>query len=73
MAEQYDPTDHTVQEVQAHLDTVDADEFQRIVDAEASGKNRQGIVTYAQDPSTAPEGEDGYTRVVVDGYPVPAE
>jgi hypothetical protein len=39
----YNPDDHTVEEVLAHLDTVDADERDRIMAAEVAGKNRKGI------------------------------
>lgn len=68
---QYDPADHTVAEVQAHLDTVTAEEFARIVEAETFGKSRTGVLTYTPDPDKATPDEDGYTRVVVDGYPAP--
>jgi hypothetical protein len=40
----FDPADHTVGEVNAHLDEVDADERARVLRAEAAGKNRRGIV-----------------------------
>ena len=39
----YDPADHKVAEVIAHLDTVDDAERTRILNAEATGKNRTGI------------------------------
>lgn len=67
MAKSFDPDKHTVAEVQAHLDGADADEFTRVVEAEAGGQARKGILGYAQDPETAqvePD-EDGYTRIVV--------
>lgn len=67
----YDPADHTVQEVQDHLDTVDADEFARILEAETFGKSRTGILTYTQNPDRVTPDGDGYTRVVVDAYPAP--
>lgn len=38
----YDPSEHTVAEVQDYLDD-NPDEFDAVVEAEKSGKNRQGI------------------------------
>ena len=44
-AEPFDPGKHTVAQVLAYLDTVGTDaEFQRVVEAEAAGKNRRSIV-----------------------------
>ncbi|MEV6569931.1 hypothetical protein [Streptomyces sp. NPDC051577] len=40
----FDPADHNAAEVQAHLDGADAAEAERVLDAEAVGKNRSGIV-----------------------------
>lgn len=47
----FDPAGHTVDDVNAHLDEVDADERARVLQAEAAGKNRRGIVAgpHAQD------------------------
>lgn len=39
----YDPSEHTVDEVNAHLAEVDDAERDRILAAEAAGRNRTGI------------------------------
>lgn len=65
--QQFDPSDHTVAEVQAHLADASVEEFQRVQALEEGGAKRKGVLEYVQDPSTAsPEpDEDGYTRIVV--------
>jgi hypothetical protein len=40
----YDPSEYTVEQVNAHLDTVSEEEQSRILQAERDGKNRTGIV-----------------------------
>lgn len=46
----YDPTEHTVSEVNTYLDSLDQEteegiaEFDRVLDAEKAGQNRKGIV-----------------------------
>lgn len=42
--EQYDPSQHNVDEVEAHLATVDASERERILAAEAAGKARKSLL-----------------------------
>lgn len=69
MTEQYDPADHTVQEVQAYLAKADPAEVKRVQDAEAAGTARKGIVEYQPSPSDVKASGDGYTRVLVkDAY-----
>ncbi|WP_182704177.1 hypothetical protein [Thermomonospora cellulosilytica] len=41
----YDPADHTVDEVNAYLADVDLAERERIIQAEAEGKARRGIIS----------------------------
>jgi hypothetical protein len=43
---QFNPSDHTVDDVVAHLDTVDADEHERILAAEQGGKARSTILNH---------------------------
>lgn len=43
--EEFDPSEHKADEVIDYLDTADADEAQRVLDAEAAGKNRSTITT----------------------------
>jgi hypothetical protein len=45
----YDPGEHTVDEVLAHLADVDQAERDRIVAAETAGKNRKGITDAGQE------------------------
>lgn len=42
----FDPAEHTADEVNAHLDahSDDADEVQRVLDAEAEGKARKSVI-----------------------------
>lgn len=61
--EVFDPSEHKVDEVIDYLDTADADEALRVLDAEAAGKNRSTITTKAEailaaTTSTAPAGDD---------------
>lgn len=42
----FDPNDHNVDKVQKYLDNADDDERQRVIDAEADGQNRKGIVNH---------------------------
>ena len=67
----YDPSQHTVAEVTAHLATVDAEEAQRIQEAEAAGKDRATIRDWTPEdvqegteegPKTQPEGQDTVTK-----------
>lgn len=46
----YDPSEHTVDEVTAHLATVDEDEQLRILQAEEAGKNRVTITNWSPAP-----------------------
>lgn len=58
-AADYDPADHTVQEVLDHLDGKDADYQNTVLDKERSGQARKGIVgDTAPDQPTVKEGED---------------
>ena len=41
---EFDPGEHTVMEVMAHLETADDAEWRRVLDAEESGKGRKGIL-----------------------------
>lgn len=41
---QYDPSDHTVDEVNAYLANADDDERDRVLEAERSGKGRTSII-----------------------------
>lgn len=59
----YDPAEHSVDEVLAHLDTADADEALRVLDAEGDGKNRVTITgkreaILADKTPAAPAGDD---------------
>lgn len=55
---EFNPTDHTVAEVNAHLESADADERERVLAAEAAGKNRSTVAAPADDTETAePEGK----------------
>lgn len=67
-----DPADFTVDEVAAYLATASDDEVARVRALEGQGKNRKGI-TEASKPRAPKDGSDGYTRVVVDAYPLPQE
>lgn len=42
--EPFDPAEHTVDDVQAYLADADADERQRVLDAEQAGKARKSIL-----------------------------
>lgn len=68
----YDPAEHTVDEVNAHLETLAPAEATQVLEAEAAGRNRKGI-TGEDKPQTPKDGTDGYTRVLVDGYPAAPE
>lgn len=67
MTDLYDPSEHTVDEVVAYLETADGDEVTRVQDAERAGKGRKGVLAFGAQPAS----DDGYTRRVVDGYPTP--
>lgn len=41
----FDPKDHTVDEVEAYLETVDDGEYLRVIEAEKAGKNRKAVVS----------------------------
>lgn len=65
-AEQFDPADHTADEVREYLATASPDEFARVKAAEAGGKDRKSVAEFTQSADNPPEpSEDGYTRVVV--------
>lgn len=52
---QFDPSEHTVAEVNEHLATADEAERKRVLDAEAAGKNRSTVSPPAGDaPVDAP-------------------
>lgn len=74
MTDLFNPADHTVEEVNDYLATLDPEgyERERVLQAETEGKNRKGI-TEAAKPAVPKDGSDGYTRVVIDAYPVPQE
>jgi len=44
---QFDPSKHTVAEVEEYLATADADEYDRVIAAEREGKSRQGVLSLA--------------------------
>ena len=48
--EQFNPSDHTVDEVNAYLATADEAERQRVLDAEAADKNRSTVKAPEADP-----------------------
>ena len=63
----YDPGEHTVSEVQEHVNTLDSDEEIRAVyDAELRGKSRSTLVAYLE--SLLPFDPSGYTVEVVVDY-----
>ena len=74
---EFDPTEHTVAEVQEHLADADPVETARVVALEQNAeKPRKGVTDLAPPPEVLEnpdrpqegdswEGEDGYTRVVV--------
>ncbi len=43
-ADLFDPSEHTVEDVQAHLADADEAETERVLDAERNGKNRSSLV-----------------------------
>lgn len=63
---EFDPTQHTVAEVQEYLTSAAPDEFQRVLEAEQAGKARQGVLEFsppAEARAEAVEADpDGYTR-----------
>jgi hypothetical protein len=61
---QFNPTDHTVAEVNEHLATADADERERVLAAEAEGKNRSTVTAPADDETTEAEPEGKGLTVV---------
>lgn len=44
-ADEFDPADHSVAEVEDYLETVDDDERQRVLDAEREGKKRKSLLS----------------------------
>lgn len=40
----YDPGAHNVEEVNEYLDSVDSEEYSRVIEAETAGKARVGII-----------------------------
>lgn len=74
--EQYDPTQHTVAEVQDHLRKADPEEFLRVLVAEEAGQGRKGILDFTVPLEAATErepDEDGYVRVPVPDAYTPGE
>jgi hypothetical protein len=49
---EFDPTDHSVAEVKAHLEA-NPDDLDRVLELEKAGKNRQGIVSLGGDDAEA--------------------
>lgn len=45
-ADEFDPSDATVAEVKEYLDGADDKERERVLAAEAEGKNRSGVLSY---------------------------
>ncbi len=45
-ANEFDPSDANVAEVKAYLDGADETERERVLAAEAKGKNREGVLSY---------------------------
>lgn len=43
-SEEFDPADHSVAEVRAHLDSADDEERARVLEAEKAGKGRKSLV-----------------------------
>lgn len=56
----FDPAEHNVADVTAHLDGADEAEVARTLDAEAAGKNRAGVINHQSTSaqSGAPEGDN---------------
>jgi hypothetical protein len=52
----FDPKDHNVEEVKAHLDSADQEERDRVLTMEAEGKNRPTVMSY--DPAPLDENPD---------------
>lgn len=50
-AELFDPSEATVVEVKAYLDDADDTERERVLAAEATGKNRSGVLSYTSEES----------------------
>lgn len=48
---QFDPSEANVVEVKAYLDGADEDERERVLAAEATGKNRSGVLSYTSEES----------------------
>lgn len=44
-ADLFDPSEHSVRDVLAHLDGADEDEVRRVLDAEEQGQSRKGITS----------------------------
>lgn len=67
MSDEFNPADHTAQEVKDHLAAADPEEFARVIGAERDGKGRVSVLNFTQDMAegTGTLGPDGYTRVVV--------
>lgn len=55
---QFDPSEHNVDDVNAYLKDADADERERVLKAEAEGKDRSTVQAPADD---ADQGDDGAT------------
>lgn len=62
--ESFDPSDHTVAEVQEYLQDAGGDERERVLDLERAGKARKGLLEAPESQVAA----DGYTYVVRDPY-----
>lgn len=46
---EFDPSEANVAEVKAYLDGADEDERERVLAAEATGKNRSGVLSYTSE------------------------
>lgn len=58
--ETYDPSEHTVDEVNEHLATLDpeGDEYAAVIQAERDGKARVGILGDEPEDETTPDADD---------------
>lgn len=50
-ADEFDPSEANVAEVKAYLDGADDNERERVLAAEANGKNRSGVLSYTSEES----------------------
>lgn len=57
--EQFNPSDHNVDDVNAYLETASDDERARVLQAETEGQSRKGILEGTHAVKVAPEDQDG--------------